>query len=68
MKKWDNGEVNEKFHKMFKIQNGKVLITLPGLNRLLLDPKCPDPQRSNLVEYLLKMKHQLEAKKQKVIV
>jgi hypothetical protein len=63
MKKWNDAEVTDKMHEYFKVQNGKILVTLPGLNRLLMDPKCPEPQRSNLIEYLVKIRKDMELRK-----
>ncbi len=50
--KWNNEEVNDKIHEYFEVRNGKLLVSLPGLNRLLLDPRCPDAKQSNMVEYM----------------
>lgn len=57
--KWNNGEVVDVLPEFFKVKNRKVQITLPVLNRLLMDPRCPEPQRSNLIEYLVKMRHRM---------
>ena len=56
---WNNAEVNDKIHEYFEVRNGKLLVTMLGLNRLLLDPRCPSAKQSNMVEYLLKVKNGL---------
>lgn len=63
MKKWNDAEVTDKMHEYFQVKNGKVLISLPGLNRILMDPKCPEPHRSNLIEYLVKIRKDMEQRK-----
>lgn len=58
--KWDNGEVNDKIHEYFEVRNGKLQVTLPGLNRLLMDPRCPDGKKSNMIEYMQMIKRQMD--------
>lgn len=57
---WNNAEVNDKLHEYFEVRNGKLLVTIPGLNRLLMDPRCPSAKQSNMVEYMQLIKKQLE--------
>ncbi len=56
---WSNTEVNDKMHEYFEVRNEKILVSLPGLNRLLFDPRCPYSKQPNLVKYLLKVQKQL---------
>ncbi len=63
--KLDSGQENDKIHQYFEVRNGKLLVTLPGLNRLLLDPRCPDAKQSNMIEYMELIKRKLLNKSSK---
>lgn len=61
--KWTDQELLEQFEKCSENVEGKFRLSLPGLNKLLRDPKCPDTRSSNIAEYLSTIKQKIEANK-----
>ncbi len=57
---WTNSELSDHLSEYFKFMNGRILITSSGINKLLKDPRCPDPEQSNLVQFLIKIGRQFE--------
>ena len=61
--KWTDQELLEKFETYSENVNGKFRFSLPDLNKVLLDPRCPDPQQSNIAEYLINIKQKIDSHK-----
>jgi hypothetical protein len=58
--KWTDQQLFEEFEKHCENVNGKLRFTSSQVNKVILDPRCPDPQHSNIAEYLIRIQKKSE--------